>query len=328
MTGASGFVGGHVVEALHAAGHQVRAIYRRALLPPHLAALERDGVQLLRVDLTQPHTATTAVAGMDVVIHAAARADYFGPAPSFFRDNVAITADLLEAARKEGCRRFVQISSIAVHGFGAHRATTEFGPYYPLRDPYSTTKWQAEQLVLEANSPDLRTVALRPSNVYGPRDTTVTRRVLDTLAQGFLPVIDGGGQLTSLLYIDDLVAAILASLDNAAVAGKALNICNPELVTMVEVLEAGATLLGYRLRRLRLPRRVARIAAGIAEAAAHLPGVAAPSLTRPLVEQLSHDFNFSDSLAVRLLGVGARTAWREGVLRTLRAFFPERQLDW
>ena len=328
VTGASGFIGGHIAEALQQAGHRVRATYRRTTPPPHLVALREAGAQLLQADLTKPGAAATTVEGVETVVHAAARADYFGSLAWFQRDNVQVTASLLDAAARGGCGVFVQVSSIAVHGFGQHRNTTEEGPYYPLSDPYTTTKWQAEQLVLAANGPQLRTLALRPSNVYGPRDTTVTTRVMDTIKRGVLPLIDGGEHLTSLVYVTDVARAVIAALKLESTGGRAFNICHPELVTMAEVLQAGANLLRMRLRRLPLSPRLARFVAGLSEMVAWLPGIASPSLTRPLVEQLSHDFHFSADLASQALDVTPQVGWRDGVLRTLRTFFPEADLHW
>ena len=184
VTGASGFIGGWIARALHERGNSVRAVYRREAAPPGLRELEEAGAETLRLDLTSRSGAAEAARGMDAVVHAAARTGDWGEPRHFREQNYELTARVLEAAAGSGARTFVYIGSIAVHGFGVHRGTTEAGPYYPHVHPYQVTKKMAEDLVLSRNGAGLKSCVIRPGIVYGPGDTTTFYPLLDAQRRG------------------------------------------------------------------------------------------------------------------------------------------------
>ncbi len=321
VTGASGFVGGHLAEALLAQGTPVRAVYRRERPPGFLEELRGRGAELRRLDLSDPEGVRAAVAGVEAVVHVAALAHYWGRRAEFLRQNYDLTVGLLEAARAAGCRAFVFTSSTVVHGFGPHPDTREEGPYLPLWHPYAQTKRMAEEYVLARNGPALRTVVIRPSNVYGPRDTTMSARILEALDSGALIRIGRGDRRISLVYVDDLVQALILALRRPEGAGKAFNIAGGEAVTLGEVFEHAFRLMGIRPVRIGLPAWLAFGAAGLLEGAYGLVGARrAPPLARYLVAQLAYDYHFRIDRARELLGYAPAVGWREGIERTLRAF--------
>lgn len=320
MTGASGFIGGWIASGLHERGYAVRAHYRRRQMPEHLAALAAPGVELLRGDLTQERDVRSAVQGEDAVVHAAALASDWGLPESFFRQNVEATVRLLAEARAAGCRCFVYLGSVTVHGFGPHRRTTEQGPYYPPISHYQATKKQAEEAVLAANASGLRTTVLRPANVYGPRDTTIFYRLLAAQEKGIRGTLGGGRRLTSVVYVEDLVQAVVRALDNEAAAGQAFNIASGEQVSWAELLGYSANLLEVR-PWLELPVSVAWVLARLLTGAYRLLGIRSdPPLTPYRVAQLGNDFDFSIEKARRLLGYAPQVDWREGLRRTVAAY--------
>ncbi|MEW5817673.1 MAG: NAD-dependent epimerase/dehydratase family protein, partial [Spirochaetota bacterium] len=179
VTGASGFIGGHLAHQLFNGGYKVRALYRREKLTPRLISLQAMGADIRRADLTIPEQRQAVLEKVDAVVHVAGLPSDWGDFKIFKRVNYDITAEILMEAEKAGCRVFVYISSISVHGFGEHRGTTESGPYYPLISHYQQTKKMAEDFVLRQNKNTFRTCAVRPGNVYGPGDTTVFFRIFD-----------------------------------------------------------------------------------------------------------------------------------------------------
>jgi nucleoside-diphosphate-sugar epimerase len=324
VTGASGFIGGWIASGLHERGYAVRAHYRRKLMPERLAALAAGGVEALQGNLTQVQDARAAVRREDAVVHAAALASDWGPPDLFFRQNVEPTVLLLAEARAAGCRTFVYLSSAAVHGFGPHHRTTEQGPYYPPISHYQTTKKQAEEAVLAANSSELRTIVLRPANVYGPGDTTTFYRLLAAQEQGIRGTLSGGRRLTSVVYVEDLVRAVVLALDSEDAAGEAFNITSGERVSWAELLGYSATLLGVR-PWLELPVSLARVLARLLSGAYRLLGIRSdPQLTPYLVAQAANDFDFSIDKARRLLGYAPQVDWREGLRRMVAAYREDR----
>jgi nucleoside-diphosphate-sugar epimerase len=321
VTGASGFVGGHLAGALLRRGHVVRAIYRRENPPEHLRELECLGAELLRLDLSSPEAAREAVAGMQAVVHAAGLADYWGSYERFRELNYDLTVRLLEEAREAGCRVFLYVSSVVVQGFGEHPDSTEEGPCYPLWHPYAQTKKMAEQYVLARNGPDFRTVALRPSNVYGPRDTTMSARILQALDSGALIRLGGPSRRISLVYIDDVLQAAMLALEREQSAGRVFNITSGESVTLEEALSCAFELMGKKPLRITVPLFLARFVAAVLELCFRLVHARrAPPLARYLVEQISHDYHFRIDLAREVLGYEPRVGCREGIARTLASF--------
>lgn len=323
VTGASGFIGGWVARELCARGDEVRAVYRRSSSPPHLERLKAAGAELRRLELASPEEAAAAVAGVDAVVHAAARTGDWGPAEAFYEQNVAVTRNVLEAARASSCRAFVYLGSTAVHGFGPHVDTTEEGPYYPHVHPYQVTKKMAEELVLARNAPGFRTTTVRPGTVYGPGDTTTFYPLLDAQKRGVKGTVGGGRSLTCPVYVEDLVRALLLALGTERSAGEVFNVTGGERVTWRELLDYTAELLGVRPvidPPLPVARALAYLLGGLF-AALRIPTTAtAPPLTRYRIEQVTQDYHFSIAKASRLLGYVPRVAWREGLRRTVEAY--------
>jgi len=324
VTGASGFIGGWVARGLAERGHAVRALYRRPRPPAFLETLAAGGVEIQRRDLAWPEDARAAVRGVEAVVHAAALTSDWGDAELFRRQNVEVTARLLQEARAAGCGVFVYVGSIAVHGYGPHVQTTEDGPYYPLCNPYQRTKKQAEESVLAANGPGFRTVVLRPADVYGPGDTTTFYRLLAAQERGIRGTLGGGLRLASLLAVEDLVQAVVLALEREQSGGQAFNITGGEPNTWRQVLGYTASLLGVR-PWLELPLFVARPVAAVLAAVYGFLGIRRdPPLTPHRVEHVAYDFDFSIEKAQKMLGFSPAVGWREGLARTVAAYRAER----
>ncbi|MBN1835921.1 MAG: NAD-dependent epimerase/dehydratase family protein [Spirochaetales bacterium] len=321
VTGASGFVGGQAARTLAERGCRVRALYRRAAPPPGLLGLAERGVELVRGDLEEPQTVRRVVQGVERVVHAGGPAQYWGPEELFRRGILEVTLRLLEESRRAGCRVFVYVSSLSVHGFGPHRGSSEEGPYYPLMTPYQRYKREAERAVVAGAEAPLRTLVLRPGDVYGPGDLTTFYRLLHYQRKGVKGVVGRGEHLTSLVYVEDLAEAILRALEKEGVSGEIFNVTGGEEVTWREALDYTASLLGVR-PWLNLPVPVARflVTAVLTPVFALAPLPVGQYLTRYAIEHVVHDFHFSIEKARRLLGYEPRVSWREGLRRTVEAY--------
>src|SRR4051794_9305553 len=184
VTGAAGFIGGHVVERLAAAGHRVRGMVRSS---PQEEAIQRLGAEPVRGDVTQFATLRAAADGMDTVIHVAARVTDWGDWPAFEAATVRGTYNTLRSAVAAGVRRFVLVRTVAVYddrvGDRLH-AVPEDTPHNGVGDRllghYSRAKVLAEQSAWEFHGRGaLEVTALRPAWVYGPRDRTVLPRLVE-----------------------------------------------------------------------------------------------------------------------------------------------------
>ncbi|MFN3989848.1 MAG: NAD-dependent epimerase/dehydratase family protein [Erythrobacter sp.] len=192
LTGATGFVGSHTLEAALEAGHELRALTRR-----EQPALE--GVTWVRGDLDDTSALAALVAGADAVMHIAGLTNT--PEPAAFRAaNVTGTANVIAAMKAAGRKRLVFVSSLAARK--------------PELSAYGASKAEAEALV-EASGLDWTTV--RPPGVYGPRDVDYLE-MFRTAKAGFVPLPPGGA--SSLIHVRDLAALLVALVGSAAVTRK------------------------------------------------------------------------------------------------------------
>ncbi len=199
VTGAGGFVGGHIARNLASAGHRVRAVVRS--LP--LVEPGDPPIEWVVGDLRDSNVLTTAVKDMRGVIHAASRVHLgYDPGRLCQAINVEVTRALLDEAGKAGVERFVYTSTLHTLAMGtADQPADENTPWNleQVDSPYAETKRAAEQLVLQASSHRLSTIALCPGMVVGPRDLKPTstsvlllmaRSNIAVLARGGIPIVD------------------------------------------------------------------------------------------------------------------------------------------
>jgi len=283
VTGASGLLGGAVAAAVRDAGHEVRTLQRR---PSGVA-----GVADLLGSVTDATTVAHAVAGVDAIVHLAAKVSLAGAPAEFENVNVGGTLRLLRAATDSTASRFVFVSSPSVAHAGASIVGDDALPADPLRarGDYARTKATAELMALAADSPELAVVAVRPHLVWGPGDTQLVARIVDRASRGRLPLLGHGAALIDTTYIDNAASAIAAALERAPeVHGNSYVVTNGEPRPVAELLAGMCAAAGVPAPRWSVPAGVARAAGSVIEAVWRVrPGVDEPPMTRFLAEQLS-----------------------------------------
>ncbi len=257
VTGASGFVGPHVVAALAGAGWRPRLALRRPVPVP--AGVET----VLTGDLTGPVDWSAALQGVDHVVHMAGLA-HAGPGLDealYRRINTEATLELARAAAAAGIRRFVHLSSIkALSGAFDGPPLSEEAPPAPA-DPYGRSKLAAEQALAGL---DLDWVNLRPVLVYGP-GVKANMAVLLRLARLPLPLPFGGLQAPrSLLAVENLADAIRFALSPACPARQSYVVSDPEPISVAGLLTALRAGLGRGPGLLPVPEGWLGLAARLA----------------------------------------------------------------
>ncbi|NEW26982.1 NAD-dependent epimerase/dehydratase family protein [Nocardia cyriacigeorgica] len=312
VTGASGFLGGALVRRLvREGGHQVSILVRRTSSLGDLGELA--GVRVVTGDLTDEASLRRATEGIDVVFHSAARVDERGTRRQFWAENVRATEVLLDAARDHGASRFVFISSPSalMDRDGGDQLDVDESLPYPRRylNLYSETKAAAERAVLAADAPGFRTCALRPRAIWGAGDRSgPIVRLLGRTAEGALPDLSFGRTVyASLCHVDNIVDACVkaATVDGAAVGGKAYFIADAERTDVWGFLAAVAGDLGYAPPARTPNPRVVRAAVAVIEAIWRLPPVAtrwSPPLSRYVVALLTRSATYDTAAAARDLG--------------------------
>jgi nucleoside-diphosphate-sugar epimerase len=256
VTGATGFVGRHVVRELGSRGQRLRVLTRDpARVPPGIA------VEIARGDVLDPASLPAALAGVDAVVHLAASVPAPGaPAARVRETNVQGTADLAEAAVRAGVRRFVLGSSAGVYGDG--RGTTPHREDSSLhaRSDYERSKAEAEGVVRDAlgrSKVDL--VLLRIAGVYGP-GRPATLAFYRELLRRRLWLHGPATLLVHPTYVGDVAQAIGAAIVAPGAAGRTLNIAGERAITYRDLIDLTARLLGVGVLQIGAPRWVAGMA--------------------------------------------------------------------
>lgn len=218
VTGAGGFLGCRVVECLHESGQwEVRALVRR---PGSAARLARLPVDIQLGDVCSVDDMSRVVQGCDAVVHCAVGTGW--PPEAAFVTTVEGTRTIAEAARTAEVRRFVHISSMAVHG---NRVPARLDETVPLDSgsgvDYGRAKYLAERAVNKAAGRGLRAISLRPARIYGPHSRTFTVRPLQALVESRLVLAGDAETPSNMVYVDNVVDAIVKALnaDEAALGG-------------------------------------------------------------------------------------------------------------
>jgi nucleoside-diphosphate-sugar epimerase len=309
VTGASGFIGGHLTEAL-SGRHEVLA----------LARSEKSAAQVARFGATPVRGELGAVRpddlrGVDAVVHAAAFVEEWGTRAQFWQANVDGTTQLLEAAQQAGVRRFVHVGTEAALFDGRDLVGIDETHPYPARQRYlySETKAEAERRVLAANGPAFTAVSVRPRFVWGPRDTSVLPAVLRMAKAKSFAWIDGGRQRTSTTHVANLVHALELALEKGR-GGEAYFVADDGERTIHDFLTALAATQGTDLGDKRVPSAVARPAARAIEGVWRLLRIAkAPPMTRFAVDMMSSTVTVRTAKARSHLGYAPVISVEEGM---------------
>jgi NAD dependent epimerase/dehydratase len=267
VSGAGGFIGSHVVQALAEQGAQVRAMLRYSsradrgnleFLPASL--LER--VEIVRGDVRDPHFMLQALEGQEIVFHLAAliAIPYSYIAPSeYVATNVTGTLNLLESARRNGVRRFLQTSTSEVYGTAQFRPINESHPLVG-QSPYSASKIGSDKLAESFyRSYGLPVVTVRPFNTYGPRQSAraVVPTILAQLLSGSdrleLGSIDPERDLT---HARDTAAGMLALAACDEAVGLTVNLGTGSALTIGQIAEKCMSITGRKVPLQVDPRRI------------------------------------------------------------------------
>jgi nucleoside-diphosphate-sugar epimerase len=239
VTGASGFIGGRLVELLAERGLRVRAAISNA---GKLSRISQLDVELVRADLTDQAALSHAVADCNVVFHAAYR---FGGTARQQKINLGGTRILAEAFLKQGGRRFVHVSSMSAYGDPCDGELSEQSPQRPTGEPYSATKQKIERLLLNLHrTRGLAVTILQPAIVYGPYGSIWTTPLLEQVRSMRVVLPKGGRGLCNAVYVDDVVCALILAADCDAAVGESFLVSGASPITWREFYGAYEKMLG------------------------------------------------------------------------------------
>lgn len=272
VTGANGFIGKSLVDALYRQGFTVKVLTRRP------GCGFQEGIQVVRGDLTSPDCPLARfLAGCDVLFHCAGE----------IRDVTAMqllhvdgTQRLLQAALQESAQtgkkmHWVQLSSVGAYGppqgtAPPDRTVTEDTPTRPVGE-YEVTKTKADELVLQASEDGVMTYSIvRPSNVFGPKMSNQSLRgLIEMVQRGLFFYVGRHGAVATYVHVDDVVAALMKCAVEPKAKDRIYNLSSDCLLE--DLIKHIASSLGVRLPRLRIPESLIRTAVGLVEGWMRIP---------------------------------------------------------
>lgn len=258
VTGATGFVGSHVARLAAQQGHVLRVLAR----PSSNLSLVPSGADVVRGDLCEPRAFAAALRDCDALIHVAADYRLWVPDPSeMYKANVEGTRELLRLAQEAGIKRVVYTSSVATMGFG-HEGTVAapVNEDTPVSEAdmighYKRSKWQAEQVALDAARAGQHVIILNPTTPVGAQDikpTPTGRIIVDFLHRNFPAYVDTG---LNLVDVREIARMHLVALERGTPGER--YILGGENLTLKQILDRLATITGLPSPTMKVPHAVA-----------------------------------------------------------------------
>jgi 2-alkyl-3-oxoalkanoate reductase len=321
VTGGGGFLGKRIISFLLNMGIEVRNFSRHTY-----PELEELGVTSISGNLNDKAAVSSAVKGCDVVFHVAAKVGLHGAYQDFYDTNVIGTKNIVESCLSQGIKKLIFTSSPSVIFDGEdHNGIDESTPY-PSQyfSHYQTTKAEAEQYVLNANSDQLAVISLRPHLIWGPGDPHFLPRLADSAKAGKLKIIGKGDNLVDTVYIDNAVKAHLIAMEKLSIgsplSGKVYFITNQEPWPIKKLINQILAVANQPPINSHIPVTIAYLIGFILEKVYltfRLKGE--PRLTRLITRQLSKTHWYDATKANKELGYYPEISMDEG-FEILRKF--------
>lgn len=311
VTGATGFIGSHLVDRLLLNGEteEVRCLVRKK---------ERwlSGKPYRRIDgdLFDPGALRRGLEGVDTLFHLAAVVK--APERSIFqRINVEATENLVRLALEAGVRKLVILSSLAAAGPSGGKPVTEEDPVRPV-SMYGESKKEMERNILAMVPDDISTCILRPPAVYGPREEQIytwfriaSRRVAPVVGDGNRPRL-------SLIHVSDLVDALILAAKSQPAGSDTYFVSGPGIVDWNTMVRETSRILGKKIVPLYIRPGLVRGIAALVESSASLIGFY-PVLNREKAGEMILEWTCDDSKARRELRYSPGVSLQEGLEQTL-----------
>ena len=316
VTGATGFIGGHLMERLAQTDHEVRCLVRAS---SDVHQLQKCGVSLVRGDVTDRDSLVAGMGGCDWVANLANVYSFWEPRKALYREvNVVGTRNVMEAALKTGVTKVAHVSSVVTYGRPQQLPFVEETPEGPRQfSEYARTKFEGDQIVWKLHKErKLPVLVLYPGGVVGPGDTKASGQYVLDLIGRRLPTRVFDDSTISWVHARDCAEAIVASLEKEGNVGERYVVVG-ERLTMRAFNELVSEISGVSIPRLRLPDTLvlpnAMLLTGLAKITKNKPpwGMAIDQM-KTMKEGIEAD----GSKAERELGLSytpIRTALEEGI---------------
>lgn len=314
VTGGSGFVGRLLIRRLVAQNVRVVALVRSEAAA---AAVKKAGAEPYRGDLQDERAITEGMRGCDTVFHIAGHLREWDSYEVFYTANVVGTRTVLAAAKAAGVSTFVATGAAAVVQ-GRPMPMKDISEDVPLQapswGPYIKTKAEADQMVRQANTPELHTVVIRPALIWG-EGMPMLDEMVAAAEGGQFALPDGGRQVMSTSHVDNVVGCLILAAEKGR-GGEAYYVTDGPDSTLKKVLNDLLETRGVPPIKRSVPFSVAWRMAAIMEGIWRLFGIRSkPPITRQTLRLIGQDFTLNITKARRDLGYVPVISWAEGIAR-------------
>jgi nucleoside-diphosphate-sugar epimerase len=322
VTGSTGFIGKHLVKALHDRGRQIKCLVRKT---SRVNFLEQLGVELAYGDMNDIISLNKALQDVDIIYHAAGEV-FATKEENYYQVNVAGLKNLLEACSHASVKKLIHFSSSSATGPNPQKnvSVTEYSPCHPIT-PYGISKLDGEKIIQQLSEQyHLPIIIIRPPLVYGPGVSQSSRVLmfLKLIHQGLFRTIGDGHNLVSLCYIDNLINGLLLAEAEKKAEGQIYFIADSRPYTVNEIAATIAQEQGKPIPTSHIPLWAASPLSMGLGILSRLFGFNSP-LTRNTVQELKNSWFVDITKAQRDLGYQPRVELRDGVRKTVEWFYNE-----
>lgn len=310
ITGANGFIGGHLVERMLLQGHQVTALDINA---DWLNSLDPSiDLKILQGDFSNRALVDRELAGHEVCFHlASAHLETNVGEDYFWKVNVTNTLEFIERCHQAGVPRFIHCSTVGVYGDIRRPPANEDSECHP-NVAYEKSKLAGESAVAEySQANNYSTIIIRPAWVYGERDPR-TEKLFRAINHGRFFYVGDGQTLRHPIHISDMVAGFEAAANYDPLPGEIFIIAGPKAVTLEELAASIAVCLDVKQPSLRLPYWIVSAGVTMLEAGARIIGMKAP-FTRRSLKFYTGNTAFSIDKAEQVLGFTPQVSLEAGL---------------
>jgi nucleoside-diphosphate-sugar epimerase/pimeloyl-ACP methyl ester carboxylesterase len=318
VTGASGFLGSHLVRRLHREGFRVTAFVRNVEKTQSMFEDLGDEIEYRQGSLDDLESMEAGLAGIDAVVHTAGFVSDWASYEDFRKVNVQGTKYLLVAAHAQGVKHFIHTSSLGVFGDTDQDQIDENNRYVLSSDAYSNSKIYAEIFVRRyCQENGIAFTIFRPGFIYGEGDNNFFPRLIENLEAGKAKYIGSTENIVNTVYVGNIEELVVTIVGNAAAVGETYNVSDPHSTTIRELYDTVCEGLDLPKPTAVIPKPVSLGAATVIETLAKALGVQdAPPLTRKKVTFVARSRSVNAKKAYSLIG-REPFSFQQGIRRTL-----------
>lgn len=317
VTGANGFIGSNLVKGLRQKNYSVKSL---VLHGTDIKNIENSGCEIVYGNMMNVSEFDSHLEGIETVFHLAARVSDWGKWEDFYKLNVEATKNLINSAIKHKVKRFIFVSSLAIHKPRGYTDGDENAPRDNVKFNYAISKILIEDYLNECFHKNLiESVIIRPGVFpFGPEDRTSFYKIARAMEKGLFGYVNGGKALLCTAYVENLVEGIILASEKENAAGKTYIIGDNIKISWREIIELFAKYLNVNLPKISIPYFVAKpIAIAMEKTFKSLSISTPPPLTDYRISLVAKDFYFSSEKAIKELGYKPTVSLEEGIRKTV-----------